>query len=392
MKKSFSLLLAAATVLAGCDPKSPTPEPGKTEYTISVTPVTGGDIAVTVAGKPATKAVAGAEVILAATASEEYEFTRWSITGIEPADPTENPLTFTMPAGNVAVTAEFREKQSAETYDVIVTQSDGGSVAATTTGGKPATDITNGTEVTLTATPNEDYEFVEWSITGIEPADLTENPLTFAMPEGDVTVEAVFGDGGVEINDVVWAECNVGFPKAFAETPQTLGLHYQWNGSMGWESTTGNPPTLTAYAAGGTSVPMQWPSSGVAAESDTVWSETYDPCPEGWRVPSTAELAALCDTQYVTIVWSSRTETAPAGLTFTDKATEKSIFLPAGGWLMMSNGRWQYANQYGDYWSSERWTTASSPNSYKLSFDNSGARPDGFASPAYGCLIRCVKK
>jgi uncharacterized protein YjdB len=95
---------------------------------------------------------------------------------------------------------------SAQLYNVTVTQREGGNVTATIAGGAPATGIPEGTQVTLTATADDDYTFLRWIVTGLTQASPTDNPLTFAMPAGDVTVEAEFeytpSAGGVEINGV----------------------------------------------------------------------------------------------------------------------------------------------------------------------------------------------
>ncbi len=83
-------------------------------------------------------------------------------------------------------------------YTVTVESADGGDAVASIAEGTPAASVetTEGTQVTLTATEDDGYEFVKWSVVG-EGAieflpDAEANPATFVMPAGDVTVKAEF--------------------------------------------------------------------------------------------------------------------------------------------------------------------------------------------------------
>lgn len=71
-------------------------------------------------------------------------------------------------------------------YTVAVTSAGNG--AAST----DATEAVPGQTVTLTATPDEGYLFSGWTIDGLEEYDPAENPLSFSMPENNVTAEAAF--------------------------------------------------------------------------------------------------------------------------------------------------------------------------------------------------------
>ncbi len=71
-------------------------------YTISTT-ADHGTITVT----PSTSVVAGTEVTISASANSGYAFSSWTVTGATPASTTESTTTFTMPAGNVSVTANY---------------------------------------------------------------------------------------------------------------------------------------------------------------------------------------------------------------------------------------------------------------------------------------------
>lgn len=71
-------------------------------YTITAT-ATNGSIEVS----PATTAFEGETITITATPDSGYGFSSWSVTGATPASTTSNPTTFTMPAGDVSVTASF---------------------------------------------------------------------------------------------------------------------------------------------------------------------------------------------------------------------------------------------------------------------------------------------
>ena len=153
-------------------------------YNITVTPPTGGTISVS-----AETAHEGDEITLTATPAEGYKFVSWNVTtdnGTVDVTDSEGIYTVTMPAANVTVTATF----TAIDYNITVTQPTGGTISVS------AETAHVGDLITLTATPNANYEFTSWSVTyqseeGTTVAvEVTNN--TFTMPAADVTVSAVF--------------------------------------------------------------------------------------------------------------------------------------------------------------------------------------------------------
>ena len=72
---------------------------------------------------------------------------------------------------------------------ITVVQSTGGTISAT-----PSDKAAKGETVTLTATPDEEYDFSSWNVykTGAESTKVTVNGNTFTMPDYPVTVSAVF--------------------------------------------------------------------------------------------------------------------------------------------------------------------------------------------------------
>ena len=79
-------------------------------------------------------------------------------------------------------------------HTVTVTNDGNGTGTAT-----PST-AAAGTEITLTATPNTGYHFKEWQVIS---GDVTITNDTFLMPEGDVTIEAVFEKDAPSTEDLV---------------------------------------------------------------------------------------------------------------------------------------------------------------------------------------------
>ena len=88
----------------------------------------------------------GTEVTLTATASEDYRFTGWS------DGSTEESITITL-SEDTALTANF---ELIVIYNLILESVTGGSVTG-------AGEYNEGTEVTITAIPDDGYEFTEWS-------------------------------------------------------------------------------------------------------------------------------------------------------------------------------------------------------------------------------------
>ncbi|MSD51945.1 InlB B-repeat-containing protein, partial [Faecalibacterium prausnitzii] len=140
-----------------------------------------------------TEHVAGEKLSFTADEKDGYTFTGWKVTGLPTdVDTTKATISFTMPANNVTLKAQYTEN-APKTYkldvtDAQVTLKDGSAVADLTA-------VPVGTE--LKATADEDTEtsvFKSWSCTGLE---LTEEQRTarvvyFTMPDHDVNLVAEF--------------------------------------------------------------------------------------------------------------------------------------------------------------------------------------------------------
>ena len=176
-------------------------------------------------------------------------------------------------------------------------------------------------------------------------------------------------DDGVMINGVKWATRNVGSAGTFVTNPEDYGGLYQWN-----RKDTANFLLYADYYAS-------------EFASATTWLPANDPSPAGWRVPTSAELETLLDAAKVTYEWT--TENGINGCRFTDKATSKSIFMPAAGFRDGNFGTFEYVSKFGGYWSS---TVQDSNNVYGLGFSSGGIGVPNDDDKAYGMSVRSVAK
>ena len=140
-----------------------------------------------------TEHVAGEKLSFTADEKDGYTFTGWKVTGLPTdVDTTKATISFTMPANNVTLKAQYTEN-APKTYkldvtDAQVTLKDGSAVADLTA-------VSVGTE--LKATADEDTEtsvFKNWNCTGLELTEeqRTAREIYFTMPDHDVELTAVF--------------------------------------------------------------------------------------------------------------------------------------------------------------------------------------------------------
>ena len=144
---------------------------------------------VTVNGGTADKTTAHYGEQVTITANEpgtNKEFIGWnSPDGVVFNNNTSIETTFIMSASNVTVNAVFGDINK---YSVLVNYGTSGTSEAQT--------AYCGDPVTITAKNIEGKIFVRWEITGLdtEGLDLTKSPLTFTMPENNVTANAIYED------------------------------------------------------------------------------------------------------------------------------------------------------------------------------------------------------
>ena len=155
-----------------------------------------GTISTQVSSSEVTSAAEDATVTITATPNTGYSFSSWSVTKTDSGDAvsvtsaTTNPTTFTMPAEAVTVAATF----TINSHDLDLTTTNG-TYAVTVDGddwdGSSA--IAYGAAVVITATPNDGYLFDAWDYTLTSPT-ISNNVISFSMPDEDVAIEAQYVD------------------------------------------------------------------------------------------------------------------------------------------------------------------------------------------------------
>ncbi|MBO4962794.1 MAG: hypothetical protein J6C97_03360, partial [Clostridia bacterium] len=147
----------------------------KTNYNLVVTQAEGGTISVS-----KQSATYGEEITLSTSVKNGYTFVAYVVKQGNTAISVSNGK-FTMPAGNVSITAVYTKNS----YKITVNQATGGNVTAN----KSSASV--GEEVTLTNTANAGYTFAKYVV----KQDSTSIAVTngkFTMPAGDVTITAEF--------------------------------------------------------------------------------------------------------------------------------------------------------------------------------------------------------
>lgn len=132
----------------------------------------------------------GDTVILTVTPKDGYQLKSLSYT----ANGVTTPISgnsFTMPAGDVTVSAVFEEKQTApETYNINLIQNAGGRLTISPQGPYKA-----GDNVTVTITPDSGKKLDKLIVDGNQ-VSVTGNTYTFKMPAKNIDVSASFIDDG----------------------------------------------------------------------------------------------------------------------------------------------------------------------------------------------------
>ena len=147
---------------------------------------------------------AGASVTVRAGERAGYSFAGWTAEGVDLADESAANVTFTMPANDVTLTAEwdYIVTPGDPTYRPIIDEPENGSV--TTSPSRPEA----GDTVTVNPEPDEGYEVDEIIVTDKDgnPVEVTRNPdgsYSFTQPEGAVTIEVTFRPAsGLPFTDV----------------------------------------------------------------------------------------------------------------------------------------------------------------------------------------------
>ena len=238
---------------------------------------------------------------------------------------------------------------------------------------------------------------------------VTVSPLAEAI--ADYVDEYGVNHGkGVAIGMAIWAPVNCGYHK----DDYKYGKLYQWGrkygqGYSGYDSNTSedvSDATVPTFAEGGVSeiggnhksnanVFYTGYSDWVDPRNDEMWNSgsesnpvktEYDPCPDGWRVPTYAELSELSQNHSS---WTS--ENGQSGYWFSGASsyteTVPQIFFPAAGYRDRNDGDAGGRGDNGNYWSSR----PNDGHAYYLCFYSSYVNMHGYYDRASGYSVRCVQ-
>lgn len=206
---------------------------------------------------------------------------------------------------------------------------------------------------------------------------------------------ADYGGQEVTINGVTWAPYNAGYNS----TTHKYGLMYQWHRKYGQNLDELPAPTLASgpttlalandVANSSTFYVNSTSPTDVISPQQSSWNmaRLYNPCPDGWKVPSEADFLALINS-------GSSWGTGPDGLKGRwfgpnhSGSKEGCVFLPASG-HRNQNGQEGTRTIAGYYWT----TTVQTQYSLALNFGSSYIVVSGNAtSRVFGMSIRCVKQ
>ena len=310
---------------------------------------------------------------------------------------------------------------------------------------RTSVDLTEGEEITLTATVKPDNatnKSVTWSSSDPSVAEVVDGKVA-ALAPGSVTITVKTDDGGmaatcaikiwakaeatsdyideyginhgrgIVIGGVVWAPVNCGYHA----TDYQYGKLYQWGRRYGQgyagklyvepgKSTDYSDASVPTIEEGGVSIitgnhknnenvfykgTSESNYDWLYPQDDTLWNSgsesepvktDYDPCPEGWRVPTAAELNNL-GLNYS----SSTTYDGQNGFWFSGSVSYSEsvsrVFFPAAGYL--TGGVAIFRGRDGFYWSSRTYRNDADAFDIFSKWTGSGNNRE------MGFSVRCVQ-
>lgn len=203
---------------------------------------------------------------------------------------------------------------------------------------------------------------------------------------------------GIEIDGVIWAPVNCGYH----ETNYPYGKLYQWGRKYGQKHTNGGyvSPLPSFYDGQKAENENNYYHTGNISLSNwfngsyyNLWNNgtedspvkmTFDPCPEGWRVPTKSEFKILSEGNISS--WTQN-EANLYGKWFYGNSSSSGIFLPAAGCNEIYP-LYELPGDSGIYWTS----TPNSPYSEAFKFYEDSSSMFWFGlDRVMGGSVRCVK-
>ena len=324
----------------------------------------------------------GADVTVIATPNKNYEFVGWFADDAKTAVSTETNYTFAV-SEDISLTAKFKPCPI-----ITVSNSDNGKANIANSSENTAIVFT-GTNVTVTATPDEGFELYAWYVGDSETPVSIEPTYSFVAKE-NVKLFAEFRrtlnrheyvDLGLP-SGLMWATCNVG-----ADAPENCGGYYAWGeieekNDYSWNTYKyydNNYATVTKYCLHERYGIVDGKET-LEAEDDVAnvkWGAI-------WRIPTCEEQKELCKE----CTWEWTTVNNVPGYKVTGP-NGNSIFLPTTGYKNDGNIFNKVAGGY--YWSSSLLSNGNTRSFYLL-FDCEEYSKGDFSRRYSGRNVRPVFK
>lgn len=223
----------------------------------------------------------------------------------------------------------------------------------------------------------------------------------------DYKVDGVSYGKGIVLGEIIWAPVNCGYEPANGEYKgYPYGKLYQWGRKYGQGYDISYDATAPEIVEGPISVVEgqkevysntffhvnESPYSWASPQNEKLWNSgteespkktEYDPCPEGWRVPTWGELFNIRNG------FVYKTVNGQKGCYFSGPYTYLDgvplVFFPAGGCYKYSDNA-EGRDIYGEYWCSQE--------GYGIGFNmNFDSYTDFWGNYQYtGCSVRCVQE
>lgn len=213
----------------------------------------------------------------------------------------------------------------------------------------------------------------------------------------------------VDVNGVIWSPVNEGYREDL-----TGGRFFQWHRKYGFDR---NYSVMSAAPLWGVDLDQEsaldkyknvfFTSGGGASEwmpaYNAEWNltEKFNPCPQGWRLPTKAEATALASHGSTAIPledaggvdglkgrWIGPDHSDPV------KRTTNAVFFPASSMQGYSTGAWPTNFSSGYYWLAFYGEASNTYSGQIMTISTTQSSPPNFSvsNKANGLSVRCVKK
>ena len=238
------------------------------------------------------------------------------------------------------------------------------------------------------------------------------------MAPAYIDERGIYQGDGIKVSGIIWAPVNCGYEPADGEYKgYPYGKLYQWGRKygQGYNSTydattpeiyTAEPVTLdVGQSESNMNVLFRNFKDWLSSPDDELWNSgtekspektVYDPCPNGWRVPTKGELSNLCQNRssWTTNAAGQQGFWFSGATSYTQEVPQ--VFFPAAGYHHYLADPAQGRGYNGNYWSSiayqgdnSAWNLSIHPGS---DMDVESAEINNSCFRANGYSVRCVKE